>query len=224
MSGLLSDNLLLFAWNLTWLLMLSIIVLFLLICHKHYQRGCRYRIGTEIDSLLKQLTDPELFHDSNVAFHQRVRHYFQHNYIDLLYAWTRQCQKLSGTERIIYCNNAARCSLFEKIPDNLCGHDSAKICIALEVCGLANMIRYTALVEPYSWEHTYAPFACHALVRMNFAEGMECLLRAYGHQYVNNGELLTICSEYSKEQLQDWAIQSTRWPLPEVLRTHWITA
>ncbi len=225
MSVLLSDNLLLIALNLACLLMLSVLVLFALICQKHWQRRRRYRATAEIDRLLIQMSDPELFRESNQAFHDQLQAYYaSDDYPDLLYAWTRRCQRLVGSERDIYCNNSNRCGLFDQLPENLSGHNPATICIALEVCGLAGMPRYIGVVESYSWQPVYAPFACHALVRMNFEEGMESLLRAYGHGYVNNSELLTICSEFSQQRLATWASQSTHWPMPEVLRQYWMAS
>ena len=223
-SALLSDNLLLFAWNLTCLLMLSVAGLFFLICRKHYQRRQRYRAVTEIDRLLKQMTDPELFNESNVAFHERLRHYYDHNYVDLLYTWTRQFQKLTAVERDLYCNNSARCGLFDHISENLNDRDSAKVCISLEVCGLARMTSFAEQVMRYSWAPTFAPYACHALVRMNFDEGMPCVLRAYGHQLISNAELISICTEFSKDELTSWATQTAHWPLPEVLHKYWVSA
>lgn len=212
-----SDDLLLFAWNLAWLLMLSVAGLFMLICRKHYQRRRRYRAVAEIDRLLNRVTDPELFHESNTEFHRRLKQYYAHDYLDLLYAWTRKCQQLNGAEREIFCNNSTRCGLFDRIPENLKGIEAAQICIALEVCGLAAMTQYAEQVTRYTWLPTYAPFACHAMVRMNFENGMECLFRAYGHQLINNGELITICSEFSQDKISAWATQSTHWPLPEAL-------
>lgn len=221
-SALLSDKLLLFAWNLAWLLMLSVAGLFFLICRKHYQRRQRYRTMAEMDRLLQQLCDPELFRVANVNFHERVRHYYDRDYLDLIYTWTRQCQNLTRSERDIYCQNSARCGLFDRIPENLAGRDPARICIALEVCGLASMTRYMDLVLRFSWMPIYAPFACHALVRMNFDEGMACVLRAYGHQLISSVELITICAEFGKQELTAWATQTAHWPLPEVLRKYWI--
>lgn len=204
--------------------MLSVAALFVLICRKHYQRHRRYRAVAEIDRLLDQLTDSELFHESNTAFHQRLRQYYAHDYLDLLYTWTRQFRQLPEAARETYCHNSARCGLFDRIPENLHSSDSAQICIALEVCGLATMTQYTAEVARYTWLPTYAPFACHAMVRMNFEDGMECMLRAYGHRLINNGELITICSEYSQQRLVEWATQSTHWPLPEALQKYWVTS
>lgn len=223
-SALLSDNLLLFAWNLACLLTLSVAGLFLLICWKHYQRRQRYRAMTEIEHLLNQLLDPDLFREPNHDFHAQLRQYYDQDYIDLIYTWTRICQKLPPGQRDIYCQNSARCSLFDRIPENLDGRDPARICIALEVCGLARMTRYTDLVLRFSWLPIYAPFACHALLRMNFEEGMACVLRAYGHQLISNAELLTLCAEFSKHELTAWATQTGHWPLPEVLGKYWISA
>lgn len=222
MSALLSDNLLLFAWNLAWLLMLSVAGLFLLICRKHYQRHHRYRTMAEIDRLLNQLLDPELFREPQTDFHERVRQYYVRNYLDLIYTWARQAQQLSNVEREIYCHNSERCGLFDRIPENLNSRDPARVCIALEVCGLARMTQYTDLALRLSWLPLYAPFACHALVRMNFEEGMPCVLRAYGHQLISSGELITICTEFSKHELTTWAKQTVHWPLPEVLYKYWV--
>lgn len=218
------DNLLLFAWNLAWMLMLSVLVMFVLICRKHYQRNQRYQKMAEIERLLVVMTDLELFIEKQPEFHSRLRYFYENNYLDLLYAWTRKCQGLTDSVREIFCNNAARCGLFEKIPENLNDKSPSKVCIALEVSGLAQLTQFTCLVERFSWEPIYAPFACHALVRMNFSEGMRSVFRAYGHTLLNNSEMLAICSEYSPSQLLEWANETGNWPMPKVLTTYWVCA
>lgn len=202
--------------------MSSVIVLFLLICRKHYQRHIRYIANQEIDQLLLQLKSPELFRESNVEFHHRLRHYYDRDYLDLLYAWVRICQQLLPRDRDVFVANSERCGLYERIPQNLNNSHAARICVALEVCGLAKLTNFIEEVERYTWRRIYAPFACHALVRMNFEEGMESLFRAYGHQLVNNAELLIICAEVTQDRVALWAKQSSRWPLPEVLQKYWV--
>lgn len=222
MSALHSDNLLLFAWDLAWLLLLSVLLIFVLICRKHYQRNQRYRKMAEIECLLDSLKDPELFAAKQIEFHRRLRYFYENNYLDLLYAWTRKCQALTGIDREIYCNNAARCGLLDKIPENLNDKSPAKVCIALEVSGLAKLAQFTSLVEQFSWEPVYAPFACHALVRMDYSEGMRSVFRAYGHKLLNNSEVLAISSEYTQAQIVEWARETGHWPLPLVLTTYWV--
>lgn len=221
---LLSDNLLLFALNLACLLMFSMLLLFVLICRKHWQRRKRLEATVEIDKILGKMSDQGLFRETNRAFHGRLRYYYEHDYLDLLYACVRHCQALSGQELETYRNNAVRCGLFDRIPKNLRGSDAARICIALEICGLAGLRQYVADIEPYSWQPVFAPFACHALVRLDFADGMESLFRAYSHNLVNNCELLMICSEFGRSELVAWASQSSHWPLPVVLHQYWMTA
>lgn len=219
-----SDSLLLFALNLAALLLLSVALLFILICRKHWQRKKRHREAIEIDRLLECLTDASLFHESNHQFHGQLRHYFGHNYLDLLYAFARTGRRLSGKRLDTYYLNASRCGLFEQIPLNLKSNNPEKICIALEICGLAGLQQFINIVENYSWQPIYAPFACHALVRLNFSDGMASLFRAFGHKLVNNSELLIICGEIEKDKLVSWASESCHWPLPEVLEKYWITS
>lgn len=222
-SVLLSDNLLLFAWNLSWLLMLSVVCLFLLICRKHYLRHKRYTATRHIDLLLAQMTDQELFAQTNHAFHSQLAGFYKTDYLDLLYAWVRYFQALVPEQRISYLQNSSRCGIYDRLPENLSESDPARICISLEVCGLAGLIQYVAEIERYSWLPIYAPFACHALVRLNFDEGMKSLFRAYGHRLINNAEMLIICSEYTPSHLSTWATESGHWPLPTVLQEYWIS-
>lgn len=220
MSVLHSDNLLLFAWNLAWLLMLSVAILFALICRKHYERYKRYKALAEIENLLDQIANPELFQGVNFIFHERLRYFYERDNLDLMYAWAKKCKALSADARTIYCNNSARLGLFNRIPAYLASSNSSRICIALEVCGLADIREYIEEVGRYSWLPVYAPFACHALVRINFDEGMKSLFRAYGHQIISNSELLNICSEFSSMKLNAWAVESMHWPLPRVLNEY----
>lgn len=218
----LSDNLLLLAWNLGWLLMINVLGLFLLICHKHYQRWRRQLATVEIDKLLSQLVDPELFHEKNQRFHELLKFYFRTDYLDLLYAWVHERLRLAGASAEVYIDNSARCGLFDGISRNLEDKKPERVCIALEVSGLANLRQYIGQVEKFTWSKIYAPFACHALVRIDFEMGMESLFRAYGHKMVNNAELLTICAEIDPVKLQVWSKEDLRWPLPEVLQMYLI--
>lgn len=217
-----SDNLLLFALNLGALLLLSVVVLFALICRKHWQREKRHREAYEIERLLKCLTDTGLFHQSNQRFYAKLHGFIDHHYLDLLYAFARISRTLSGKDLETYYVNAVRCGLFEQIPHNLISTNPEKICIALEICGLAGLRQHINIIENYSCQPVYAPFACHALVRLNFDEGMASLFRAFGHNVVNNAELLIICSEFDQQKLVAWAFESSHWPLPEVLQKYWI--
>lgn len=223
-SESISNSVQLFALNLGALLLLSITVLFILICRRHWRRSKRHQEAIEIDRLLERLKDASLFHESNHQFHHRLHRYYDHNYLDLLYAFAKTGRTLTGKNLETFNNNASRCGLFEQIPLNLKSKNPEKICIALEICGLAGLQQYIHAVENYSWQPVFAPFACHALVRLNFPEGMASLFRAFGHKLVNNSELLTICSEFEKAQLVIWASETSHWPLPEVLQKHWITS
>lgn len=222
MSVLLSDNLLLFAWNLAWLLMLSVVMLFLLICWKHWRRYRRYKSTVGINQLLERLPDPDLFREPNLDFHAELKSCLENDYLDLIYAWVRFAQKLESAPAAMFIQNSARCGMFDLIGRNLGGSDPARICVALEVCGLARLSTYVPQVEGYTWKAIYAPFACHALVRMDFQEGMSALFRAYGRGLVNNAELLIVCSEFDKSALLDWAKETLHMPLPEVLRKYWV--
>ena len=218
--ALVSDSLLFFAWNLAWLLMVTVLGLFILISHKHYQRWRREQATVQINKLLSQLVDPELFRETNPEFNNRLNFYYRTDYLDLLYAWVRKRLGLNDFIAQIYIDNSARCGLFDQISRNLEEKKPERVCVALEVCGLASLRTYSIYVEKFTWSKGYAPFACHALVRIDFEAGMESLFRAYNHKLVNNAELLTICAEIDPVMLRDWSRESLHWPLPEVLQRY----